>query len=170
MPASTCDLVFLANIWHELDEHAAVLLETARILKSGGSIAILDWRHDVTRPPGPPFDRRVSIAQVTAALEDAGCEIRHSGNFGMYNYLVVGNPSGLPVTLQVPRYRSGNEAGSAWTFLGFTLPAGGIYAGIDPEPPTNRNLNSTFIGTSQAHSPGSMLARRGVHIGSLVAR
>ncbi len=90
VPASTCDVVFLANIWHELDDHAAVLQEAARILKSGGSIAILDWRHDVTRPPGPPFDHRVSIAQVTAALEDAGCEIRHAGNFGMYNYLVVG--------------------------------------------------------------------------------
>src|SRR5690242_15290696 len=25
VPEATCDLVFLANIWHELDDHAAVL-------------------------------------------------------------------------------------------------------------------------------------------------
>lgn len=26
LPDASCDLVFLANIWHELDDHASVLL------------------------------------------------------------------------------------------------------------------------------------------------
>ena len=91
VPPSSCDLVFLANIWHELDDHAAVLREAARILKSDGSVAVLDWQHDMTRPPGPPFDHRISLAQTKAALEDAGCQIRHAASFGPYNYLVIGS-------------------------------------------------------------------------------
>jgi ubiquinone/menaquinone biosynthesis C-methylase UbiE len=91
VPDFACDLVLLANIWHELDDHAAVLREAARILKSDGSIAVLDWQQDVTRPPGPPLDHRVSLAQTKATLEDAGCNVRHAGGFGPHNYLVIGS-------------------------------------------------------------------------------
>jgi ubiquinone/menaquinone biosynthesis C-methylase UbiE len=51
LPDRTSDLVFLANVWHELDEHAAVLHESARIRGGAGRIAILDWRADVEQPP-----------------------------------------------------------------------------------------------------------------------
>ncbi|MEO8368663.1 MAG: methyltransferase domain-containing protein [Candidatus Solibacter sp.] len=91
VPESRCNLVFLANIWHELDDHVAVLREAARILTADGSIAVLDWRHDVTRPPGPRVEHRVSLAKTRTALEDAGCHIRHAGSFGAYNYLVIGS-------------------------------------------------------------------------------
>jgi ubiquinone/menaquinone biosynthesis C-methylase UbiE len=95
VPGAACDLVFLANIWHELDDHAAVLREAARILKSDGAIAVLDWSHDATRPPGPPLEHRVSLAQAKAALQDAGWNIRHASRFGPYNYLVLGSRPSL---------------------------------------------------------------------------
>jgi ubiquinone/menaquinone biosynthesis C-methylase UbiE len=88
--ARRCDLVFLANIWHELDDHAAVLCEMVRILKPGGRIAILDWRHDLASPPGPPADHRVAQHTTTSVLVHAGWHIRHSGAFGQYSYLLVG--------------------------------------------------------------------------------
>jgi ubiquinone/menaquinone biosynthesis C-methylase UbiE len=49
------DLVLLANVWHEVDDRQAVLMEAARILGPEGRIAILDWRTDVQVPPGPPL-------------------------------------------------------------------------------------------------------------------
>src|ERR1039458_5222318 len=55
LPASCCDLVFAANVWHEFDDHAAVLREFARVLKTDGRIAILDWRTDVLPEHGPPL-------------------------------------------------------------------------------------------------------------------
>ena len=52
--SGTCDLVFYANVWHELDDRAAVLAEARRMLRSSGRIAILDWRPDYTPPPDRP--------------------------------------------------------------------------------------------------------------------
>lgn len=86
----SCDLVFLANIWHELDDHAAVLREAGRILKMDGLIAILDWRRDLTGPPGPPADHRIAEAETVSELAKVGTQIRRSGAFGRYSYLVVG--------------------------------------------------------------------------------
>jgi ubiquinone/menaquinone biosynthesis C-methylase UbiE len=90
VPEHICDLVFLANIWHELDDHAAVLREAGRILKSEGLIAVLDWRRDLAGPPGPPADDRIAEAETVAALEHAGSVIRRAGAFGWHSYLVLG--------------------------------------------------------------------------------
>jgi ubiquinone/menaquinone biosynthesis C-methylase UbiE len=51
---ATADVVLLANVWHELDNHVAALAEMSRILAPDGRLAILDWRDDVEQPPGPP--------------------------------------------------------------------------------------------------------------------
>ena len=59
LPATMCDLAFLANVWHELDDLNAVLQECRRILRPEGRIAIVDWRDDVSQPPGPPPRRPV---------------------------------------------------------------------------------------------------------------
>lgn len=84
-----CDCVFLANVWHELDQHAAVLSESARILREGGRIAILDWRADVEQPPGPPLNHRIPLKEVTRTLETAGWHVKLSRRVGKYSYLIV---------------------------------------------------------------------------------
>lgn len=43
LPDSSCDLFFMANIWHEIEDQAAVLRESLCVLKTGGRIAIPDW-------------------------------------------------------------------------------------------------------------------------------
>ena len=89
LPSGACDLVFLANVWHELDEPASVLAEVRRILRAGGRIAIMDWRADVPPPPGPPADHRIAAGAVEAALrKDCWCAIG-SGVVGPYNHLLV---------------------------------------------------------------------------------
>jgi ubiquinone/menaquinone biosynthesis C-methylase UbiE len=89
LDAANCDLAFLANIWHELDDRDSVLRETARILKPDGRIAILDWRTDVERPPGPPLEHRVPAAAVAASLRAAGWRDVQTRTLGPYRYLVT---------------------------------------------------------------------------------
>ena len=89
LPDSSCDLAFLANIWHELDDRESVLAEAARILRAGGRIAILDWRLDVSGPPGPPAGHRVSQAEVESLLTRYRWAVEYSSAVGSYNYLVV---------------------------------------------------------------------------------
>lgn len=89
VPESSCDLVFLANVWHELENHHQVVREAARIAKREGRLAILDWRPDRDRPPGPPIEHRLRMEQVIATLEAEGCAVERSAPVGKYSYVVV---------------------------------------------------------------------------------
>jgi ubiquinone/menaquinone biosynthesis C-methylase UbiE len=89
LAAQSCDLALLANVWHELDNTPSVLREMERILKPGGQLAVLDWRPDVTRPPGPPLDHRISSDHVHLAALSAGWQNGTSRNIGLYSYMVT---------------------------------------------------------------------------------
>lgn len=88
LPEASCDLVFLANVWHEFPDRRQVLRESRRILKPGGSIAILDWRPDVEREAGPPLDHRLSEEDAAAALGAEGFQQIADSHAGKYSWLV----------------------------------------------------------------------------------
>jgi ubiquinone/menaquinone biosynthesis C-methylase UbiE len=84
-----CDVALLANMWHEIDEHAPVLREMARILKPRGRVVVLDWRPDVDRPPGPPLEHRIPADDVRDTLEKNGWSVLSNQQVGTYSYLVI---------------------------------------------------------------------------------
>lgn len=88
--ASSCDLFFLANLWHEIDDRVAVLLEARRVLKMGGRIAILDWRIDVDPIAGPPLAHRIAPADALAEMRLTGFSEFASTEIGHYSWLVQG--------------------------------------------------------------------------------
>ncbi len=90
LPASACDLFFLANVWHELDDHAATLGEARRVLTPHGRIAILDWRPDVEQADGPPLAHRLDSAHAIGHLRAAGFEPLAQTFTGRYSWLVQG--------------------------------------------------------------------------------
>lgn len=71
LPDATADLLFWANLYHELDDPAASLAEGLRLLKAGGKIMIVDWKADSTAQ-GPPANHRVPADEVRADLDRAG--------------------------------------------------------------------------------------------------
>ena len=90
LPDASRNLVFMANVWHEIADRDAVLMEAKRILKSRGRIAVLDWRPDVEPKPGPPLHHRLSASDATNSIQSAGfVEVKQS-NVGKYSWLVQG--------------------------------------------------------------------------------
>lgn len=89
LPGETCNLVFMANVWHEFPDRATVLAEAARILRPGGRLAILDWRPDVERVAGPPLDHRLSVESCTREMENAGLNPQAMGHVGQFSWMVV---------------------------------------------------------------------------------
>jgi len=89
LPDATCALVFMASVWHEFDDHSAVIAEAARILQPGGRIAILDWSPTGTRPPGPPQDHRIARSTVERMLTDGGWQVQKAADINDNVYLVV---------------------------------------------------------------------------------
>ncbi|MEO8215665.1 MAG: methyltransferase domain-containing protein [Acidobacteriota bacterium] len=92
LPSATADRVLIANVWHELDRRERVLEEMRRTLRPGGFLAILDWRDDVERPPGPPHEHRVAMSAVVDLLVSRSWRVLSAEEFGMYNYLVLADP------------------------------------------------------------------------------
>ncbi len=89
LAAGSCDLVLLANLWHELDHLPRVLGEVKRILRKAGRVGILDWRPGVEQPPGPPLEHRISSVLVMEDLEMAGFRVMKNDEVGLYSYLVI---------------------------------------------------------------------------------
>lgn len=89
LPSRSCDVVLMAAVWHELDDHVRVLREVSRVLREGGSLAILDWRPDVDRPPGPPLDHRIPPDRVARTLEANGWAAQPPQWIGPYSYLII---------------------------------------------------------------------------------
>ena len=85
----SADLVLIANVWHELDDHEAALREAARILVPGGTLALLDWRPDIDAPPGPPSNHRISATEVVQFLEKNRWTAARQINIGRYSYFIT---------------------------------------------------------------------------------
>jgi ubiquinone/menaquinone biosynthesis C-methylase UbiE len=65
------DVVFMANLHHELDHPQESLAECRRLLKPGGTLAIIDWKPEPT-PTGPPVEVRIPPETVRGQLTVAG--------------------------------------------------------------------------------------------------
>ncbi len=71
LPDDSADIVVMAQLHHELDEPAPLLGECKRLLRPGGTIAIVDWA-DADNGKSPPVGRRVPVARLQDELTTAG--------------------------------------------------------------------------------------------------
>lgn len=94
LPDASCNLVFLALVWHELAERTDLLREAKRLLKPGGHIAVLDWRPDVEPEHGPPLHHRISASDAADSVQSAGFIAVKQSNIGKYSWLVLGSIHG----------------------------------------------------------------------------
>jgi ubiquinone/menaquinone biosynthesis C-methylase UbiE len=92
LPADSVDVCLMANVFHDLVEDEAVkggLIEIRRVLKPGGVLAIVDFKKNVQRPPGPPLSRRLDPDEAGRVVSQYGvCRARVT-EVGPYHYLIV---------------------------------------------------------------------------------
>jgi ubiquinone/menaquinone biosynthesis C-methylase UbiE len=101
VPSGVVHVCLMANVFHELVENGAVrgeLREIRRVLRPDGELAILDFRKDVERPPGPPTSRRVDSWEVKRLVAQCGFRQRRSDELGSYHYLSVFEQDDTAVT------------------------------------------------------------------------
>ncbi len=66
------DRALMVNLYHELDDRAATLLDVRRVLTSGGRLVICDWDPERGTDDGPPRTHRVSVKVAKRELSVAG--------------------------------------------------------------------------------------------------
>lgn len=83
------DLCLMATVLHDLIEikaDGAALQETARVLKPGGTFAVIEFKK-IEPPPGPPIHIRLSPAELRTLVEPYGLHETRQIEAGPYNYL-----------------------------------------------------------------------------------
>jgi ubiquinone/menaquinone biosynthesis C-methylase UbiE len=87
----TIDVCLMATVLHDFVDDKIdqkVLHETARVVKSNGILAIMEFKK-IDGPPGPPRHIRLSPEQVDDLLIPFGFKQEHFADVGPYNYLLL---------------------------------------------------------------------------------
>jgi len=82
------DLVFMANLHHELEDPQKMVAEAYRLLKNDGKLAIIDWKKDA--PFGPPPSIRVTNDTIRAHMSSGGFSNIKEHNDLKFHYFLVG--------------------------------------------------------------------------------
>ena len=80
LPEACCDLVFFSSVYKEIDGRVAYMRRLKGALRSGGRVAILEFRPG-GRGAGPPEDVRLTANAIEAELSQAGLELVQSHSF-----------------------------------------------------------------------------------------
>jgi ubiquinone/menaquinone biosynthesis C-methylase UbiE len=91
MEDATVDVCLIATALHDFVREgvsSAALEEAVRVLKPGGSLAILEFKK-MEGPPGPPIDVRLTPEEVERLASPHGFAKEGFAEVGAYTYLMV---------------------------------------------------------------------------------
>lgn len=67
LPDTSCDLVIIASILHQVENRENLLREAYRVLKTGGKLVVVEWEPNALF--GPPASQRISKEETSKLLE-----------------------------------------------------------------------------------------------------
>jgi len=88
LPDKSVDVLFMANVFHELDDRGGILKEAKRILSGRGRMIIIDWKK-IEMEFGPPVGERLTAEEVVSICEKGGFTMLERLEAGEYNYMLV---------------------------------------------------------------------------------
>jgi ubiquinone/menaquinone biosynthesis C-methylase UbiE len=92
LPDWSIDICLMATVLHDLlrgeGTGEVALSETARVLKPGGRLAIVEFKK-IEDGPGPPLSIRLSEKEVEGVLAPFGFTTERVSDVGPYHYLLI---------------------------------------------------------------------------------
>ena len=85
------DLVILVDVYHHIEDRERYFRQLQNSLKSGGSVAVIDFRMD--SPDGPPKAARIAPEQVKDELKRVGYVLAAEHAFLPNQYFLVFRPT-----------------------------------------------------------------------------
>jgi ubiquinone/menaquinone biosynthesis C-methylase UbiE len=82
------DLVFFANVLHEVEDRNAFFGEVMRISKPAATIVDVDWKK-VQTEKGPPFSERLSEEEAKRVFAENGFSVTKIIGVGPYHYELI---------------------------------------------------------------------------------
>ncbi|TWU34864.1 class I SAM-dependent methyltransferase [Novipirellula artificiosorum] len=74
LPDGWADWAMLFNLLH-IESPLVLLTEAHRVIRPGGTLAIIHWRDDIATPRGPSINIRPSLMQCQAWAEQVGFQL-----------------------------------------------------------------------------------------------
>lgn len=86
--SGTVETAFLINVLHQSEKKLDILRETARLLKVGGHLVLVDWKPDAPSF-GPPPENRLAPASLPDLAAKSGLAIKEQFAAGDYYYAFI---------------------------------------------------------------------------------
>lgn len=90
---SSQDVVLVVDTWHHIKKRSRYIDKLADVLRTGGRVAIIDYRVDAEPPHGPPASKRLSRDKVVSEFERADWELVAESVALPYQYFLVFSPT-----------------------------------------------------------------------------
>lgn len=88
IPNESLDAAFIHNVLFQSTEHQKFLQETARLLKKGGKLMIIDWKK-IGAPFGPPIKNRPDPEKIKQITEGIGLKFLEEFEAGPYHFGII---------------------------------------------------------------------------------
>ncbi|MFQ5737171.1 MAG: class I SAM-dependent methyltransferase [Thermodesulfobacteriota bacterium] len=88
VPGSSADMALAAYVLHEAQDKRLFLEEVRRIIRKGGTIAVIDWKKQVEEH-GPPVEDRVTEGAASGLVKEAGFTGVKTSSLNDSHYLVT---------------------------------------------------------------------------------
>ncbi|MEM0286599.1 MAG: class I SAM-dependent methyltransferase [Nitrososphaerota archaeon] len=85
IPSVAADLVFFANVLHDIDDKKGFLREVKRICKKKAKVVDIDWHKD-SMGFGPPYGIRLSEEEALKMISDSGFKFVRRMYGGDFHY------------------------------------------------------------------------------------
>ncbi len=88
IPEGSCDVVLLANVFHQIKNTQNLLGQVYRILKTQGKLLVIEW-NDSRSPFGPKAELRISESEVNKLISAAGLKYDKHLETDQYHYALT---------------------------------------------------------------------------------